>query len=443
MKVSVRPGRGFFQTLARWWWLELLLLIALPCAFAALAVVKHQKRAASYESTALIEIAPPAGVTGPEALKIELNTQCAILRSDPCLKRVVEDLDLGRMGNVADSAAAVAKLKPMVGAHPVDGTRLLRVTARAKNPATARDLAAGLASAYLQVRSEHAADAHQRLVNEIKRQILIQEDTVEQHRKLLYQIARARGMIFGGGLADVRDSSQTTVERLAAREPEYRVRKAGLEGRIKALEEDDSNALLAEAAAATPPNQTPAILFRELKGKLDELKQLGDPEPGSEAARALENRIAELRDALRREFDVALGMLRGQLAAVNAEWELVRSQLASARDDLVNESAGNAEYRDARRNYDRETALLQVLRQKWSEVEIAVKLEPPPAVVREEPVTATRPVNHHPRREVAGAAFVGFVLAFIGMIPLALLLEGFSANRRLKKAAAAPEPAGA
>ncbi|MCU0781165.1 MAG: hypothetical protein MUF04_08705 [Akkermansiaceae bacterium] len=314
VKVSVRPGRGFFQTLARWWWLELLLLIALPCAFAALALAKHQQRGPSYESTALIEITPPADAARPEALKIELHTQCAILRSDPCLKRVVQDLDLARKWNVADSAAALAKLKPMVGAHPVDGTRLVRVTARAKDPATARDLADGLRHAYMQVRSEDAANAHQILTSELKRQIRIQEDAVEQARKVYAQIAKARGMVFG---------------RVQADEP-------------------------------APP---------------------------------------------------------------------------------VIESADYADYRDARRNYERETALLESLRQRLSEVGIAAKLEPPPAVVREEPALASGPVNHHPRREVAGAAFVGFVLAFIGMIPLALLLEGFSANRRLKKAATAPEPA--
>ncbi len=364
VNVSVCNGRGFFQTLARWWWLELLVIILLPAALGYSAWRATHDRPPVFRSTALLEMAPPQDGLSSGALMIHLRTRAGLITTAGCLRPVAEELDLAAKWRLPDQDAALAKLAKQIRVHPVGRSLLLRLSADAEDAALARDLAAATAGAFLRLNQRETAgngqDAGQRQTNP-------------------------------GG-----DSFQ-------ARTTELHARTANLESRLKALENGTHEALLAEAELASPPNPKPAALIRDLANYLEARGQHPAESEENEESADLDEQIATIRGILKQETELARATLRGSLAQVKGELEALGAIAAQVRT--------RAPHADA-----------------------------PAAILRDPASTPAQPICPQPCLAAAAAAVVGLLLAFDLIIPLALLLEGFSANRRMKKANAALAP---
>ena len=66
LNAALPSRRTLFEVIARWWPLELLVLVGLPVTMWSLAAVISYRMPTRYESSALIEITPPPAPLDPD-----------------------------------------------------------------------------------------------------------------------------------------------------------------------------------------------------------------------------------------------------------------------------------------------------------------------------------------------------------------------------------------
>ena len=429
---------------ARWWPLELLLLVGLPVTMWSLAAVISYRMPTLYESSALIEIKPPPAPLEPgrhEASESRLSpefltTQAEIMKVGDCLQQLAKQWD------PESGTALVNKLKRQVTVTVLPKTHLIRITARDPNASHARDIAEEVACAYQEVRLRDAHWASQLM--ELKKAIRSQEDTVEHDRKILFNIIKAKQLVVtdgtdGTGGTCLPDDRGLGVLRV--KQAELELSKATTEGQLKGLEKNPYEQLLAYNKTASPPSDSIATAyFRYVETQRLLEENLKAAEPPADAATKkdnLERDLGMFRNQLDECVTVLKGSLRGELELATAKLDAIRSHADAITKDLIEHAGSRQDYLDANTTFQRETDQLQRMKRQLLEWEVRFETLWEPAIVHEKPVVAEHPSSPNIWQNLKLATAGGVLVALLAMVPFALLLEGFSSNRRMKKAAAA------
>ncbi|MCF7733929.1 MAG: hypothetical protein K9N23_19735 [Akkermansiaceae bacterium] len=199
--------RSFLETLARWWWAELLLLLVLPIALCLLAGAVSGNKPKLYESSALIEILSPGERSdvfrdGPPDSRLTpefLATQCEIIRSSGCLAKVVTSLKLPKQWQLPDVEQVMARLKSRLRTQVLPGTRLVRVTVWSPKSEEARHLAMEVVRAYRETRQLDSENASRAELDDFQSRTRYQEDSVEGGRRELVRMMRLMGISYQHG----------------------------------------------------------------------------------------------------------------------------------------------------------------------------------------------------------------------------------------------------
>ncbi len=441
--LNTIPRRRFFETLARWWWMELLLLLALPILLVILAVGISRQQVPQYESSTLLEIKAPGALLDPfqaqpaeRALSPDfLLTQCELIKSTGCLQQVAENLDLAKRWDIADRGMLVKRIQRQLQVWVQPKTRLVRIMVHNPDAAEARDLAAEVARAYKEMRFAAEQRSEEQGLGELKKAVRTQEDTVEECRKVLSNIARAKGLVDEGHAGLLTLPSDPALDALRVQCATLKAQQATLEGQLKALEQNPFEQLLAYAKTATPPDAAVAGLYGSYLRAQQDLDSLKAATPADEAAtQGQERRVAELLKSLESGVAILKATLRGELEIAKAKWAAAFEQERATADDRVKQALDRYDYVEAKQTFELESDQLQQMKRKLMEEEVRAKIPAEPFIVREEPVLATQPTipNIHHHKKVA--AVIGLLLALVLNIPMALLLEGCSGNRRFKRA---------
>lgn len=417
-RALVARKRGFCQVLARWWRVELVALTVLPLLGGAAAGWIEFNRRALYESVTVVEVVAPAGGAVDELM---LRTLC-----ERMVSRTV--LDQAAMTAEDDDSKGTGTVR----ANVVPGTRLIRLTVRDESPLRACDLAREVARCHRQMLVEEDKRARQQANDEVKREIRRQEDRVEETRKLLFQIGRIKGIPTAPGL----DRPDPAGDSLMARQAELDRQVDLLEARIKALDKSPVEGALACGNAATAGDDPVAAAYLAWQAASDEAKRGRDKDGSNEEM----NRAADgAANGAKAVFDARVRLVRlglaGDLAAVHAEREAIRDRVVREVANRAVAGYDRFDFNDARADFERETTVLGKMKEELRLAELAAKLWTPPVEVRDQPVAARAPCVPQVRMRVAQGGMAGLVLAGLGIVPLALLLEGFSAHRAERRAA--------
>ena len=451
LNAALRPRRTLFEVIARWWPLELLVLVGLPVTMWSLAAVISYRMPTRYESSTLIEITPPPtplepGQQAPADSRLTpefLTTQAEIMKAGDSLQKVITNLDLAKQWNLEVGPGLVNKLKRQVTVTVLPKTHLIRITARDPNPSDARDIAAEIGRAYREVRLQGGQSANQRQVEELKKAIRSQEDTVEACRKVLFAIVKAKQIVVADGTGESGLPDDRGLGALSVKQAELELSKATLDGHLKGLEKNPYEQLLAYNKTASPPRDaiaTAYFRYVETQRLLENLKTAEPPADAATKKDSLEGDLGMFRNQLDECVTVLKGTLRGELELATAKLDAIRSHTAAITKDLIENAGSRSDYLDANTTFQRETDQLQRMKRQRTEWEIRLGTPWEPAIVREEPMVAERPASPNVRRNLRRATVGGLLVAVLVMVPFALLFEGFSSNRRMKKAAAATPP---
>jgi hypothetical protein len=299
----------------------------------------------------------------------------------------------------------------------------------------ARDIAAETARAFRDECNQTDDDASRNMIEGLKRQVRMQEDQVEQARKLLAQIVRVKGIVHPA------DRIEWTPVDFSATDEQVR----GLKARVELLEKAVANPALALAVDA-PDNPVKAIypkfvtLERRLAATRNSSGSSGQ-QPVEEIQRDMEGLREQLAagvDAMRAEAEALL-----ELAVI----EQAKSHAADAdlRKSAVLAAIDRADYEEAHATRRMEADLLGGMKTRLANVGLEAGLRPSRVAVVEDPAYArfkgfgegAAAVSLAPRNVTRGA-ITGLLLGFV----LAMLLEmraAYAAGRRTAAGKAAPE----
>ncbi|MEI7956760.1 MAG: hypothetical protein WCJ66_16470, partial [Verrucomicrobiota bacterium] len=223
------------------------------------------------------------------------------------------------------------------------------------------------------------------MLEELKKAIRKQEDTVEERRKVLANIVRSKGITYSTGITNFgpdsyqragdmdgdggAKNSMDTFNQLEAE-------KAQLEGIIMGLLKYDGDQLMTYASGLALPDNTVQSLYPKYlaeKTKVEQLKieGLADQHPTLQAHQ-------NSADLLKKQLDEGVVSLRDTLQAKLelADARFKRAQLSKneKRGDAIKRGLDAQEYVDAKREFESEQEMLQQMKLKLIGEEIASKM---------------------------------------------------------------------
>jgi capsular exopolysaccharide synthesis family protein len=409
-----------------------VILLTLLLVFMTASVITYvmPKR---FESFATIEVKPrertidPLGgmmsSSGPTMTPQFFGTEFEKIKSRNSLSRVIDKLDLTSKWST-DPETVLSILKGIVGTENIRGTDLIQIRVRHTNKEDARDITAEVASSYKEYRNDLESKTQDRSVNEIRKAVRLQEDKVEERRKVLTTISRTKDIIYygdpemfrGGGFEE--DSEATHALNSWV---ELEDERMNLESQVQNLLKYDSEKLLIYASGLDLPDNTIKTLYPQYLEQMRQIEGLKASGLGNRHRTILTNiRIMERTKEQLDEGVVNLrSRLQGNLELVKERLEKGEIRKRETKKDALERSIDTTDYVDAKRDFETEQALLSQMKLKLVTEQIVSDLPNETIVVHDEPVISDSPVSPNVTLNLVLGAVVGLVFG----VGIAFFLE--------------------
>ena len=409
-----------------------VILLTLLLVFMTASVITYvmPKR---FESFATIEVKPrertidPLGgmmsSSGPTMTPQFFGTEFEKIKSRNSLSRVIVNLDLTSKWST-DPETVLSILKGIVGTENIRGTDLIQIRVRHTNKEDARDITAEVASSYKEYRNDLESKTQDRSVNEIRKAVRLQEDKVEERRKVLTTISRTKDIIYygdpemsrGGGFEE--DSEATHALNSWV---ELEDERMNLESQVQNLLKYDSEALLIYASGLDLPDNIIKSLYPQYLEQMRQIEGLKASGLGNRHPTILSNiRIMERTKEQLDEGVVNLrSRLQGNLVLVKERLEKGEIRKRQTKKDALERSIDTTDYVDAKRDFETEEALLRQMKLKLVTEQIVSDLPNETIVVHDEPVISNSPVSPNVTLNLVLGAVVGLVFG----VGIAFFLE--------------------
>lgn len=409
-----------------------IILLTLFLVFMTSAVITYlmPKR---FESFAVIEVKPrertidPLGSimreNGPMMTPQFFGTEFEKITSRNSLSRVINSLDLTSKWSM-DFETVLQKLKSIVNTRNLRGTDLIEITVRHESKEDARDVAAEVALSYKEYRDELESKTHDKGTNEIRKAVGLQEDKVEDRRRVLTTISRNKKIIYYGDseLMNYRGLDENDEASLALTNfTELESEKSQLESQIQNLLNYASESLLVYATGLDLPDNILKNLYPqylELKRGIEGLKAsgLGDRHPTVVSSQ-------KIIDKMKEDLDEGVVNLRtrleGQLDVAEKNLDKALSKKTETKDAALERSFDTTDYVNAKRDFETDQALLQQMQIKLMTEEITSSMPNESIVVHDQPVISNAQVSPKVTLNLVLGAVVGLVFG----IGIAFFLE--------------------
>lgn len=409
-----------------------VILLTLFLVFMTSAVITYlmPKR---FESFAVIEVKPrertidPLGSimreNGPTMTPQFFGTEFEKIKSRNSLGRVINSLDLTSKWSM-DFETTLQKLKSVVATRNLRGTDLIEITVRHESKEDARDVAAEVALSYKEYRDELESKTHDKGTNEIRKAVRLQEDKVEDRRRVLSTISRNKKIIYYGDseLMNFRGMDENDEASFALTNfTELESEKSQLESQIQNLLNYTSESLLVYATAMDLPDNILKNLYPqylELKRGIEGLKAsgLGDRHPTVVSSQ-------KIIDKMKEDLDEGVVNLRtrleGQLDVAEKNLDKALSKKTETKDAALERSFDTTDYVNAKRDFETDQALLQQMKIKLMTEDIISSMPNESIVVHDQPVISNAQVSPKVTLNLVLGAVVGLIFG----IGIAFFLE--------------------
>lgn len=409
-----------------------IILLTLLLVFMTASVITYvmPKR---YESFATIEVKPrertidPLGgmmnSNGPTMTPQFFGTEFEKIKSRNSLNRVIDKLDLTSKWST-DHETVLGILKGIVGTQNIRGTDLIQITVRHTSKEDAKDITDEVARSYREYRDELEGKTQDKGVNEIRKAVRLQEDKVEERRKVLTTISRTKDIIYYGdpeisrGNGFEEDSEATHALNSWVELEDERI---NLESQVQNLLKYDAEALLIYAAGLDLPDNIIKSLYPHYLEQMRQIEGLKAGGLGNQHPTVLSNvRIMERTKEQLDEGVVNLrSRLQGNVELVKERLEKVEVRKRQTKKDALERSIDTTDYVDAKRDFETDQALLEQMKIKLMTEEIVGELPNETIIVHDEAVMSASPVSPDVTLNLVLGAVVGLVFG----IGIAFFLE--------------------
>jgi succinoglycan biosynthesis transport protein ExoP len=435
MNQSINPSEASLHAIDYWQVVKnrygVILLTFLLVFMTALVITYVMPK--KYESTAVVQVRPKG--TGTQVIEgvssnrdVDMGptffpTEFAVIKAQKTLDAAIENLDLVNRWNT-DLESVRQTLKGIVNAQDIRGTSLIEIRVRFNDAKDAQKIAKEVAEAYRERRKKLQGDYADQALDELRKAVIAQEDSVEDKRKLLSQIIRSEKIIYWGDSTSSRGGGFTAVddaESAAKAYVELEQEKIQLESQIETLLKYDGQQLMNYAAGLSlPDNIIPVLLpqYQEAKRSYDGMKSQGrgerHPMMISQATmiEGMEKDLTEAAMNLRETLKAKLGLAQEQLARL-------KTRMDAKEEHAVDGGLAAQNFNDARNDFETGQRLLEQLKVKLISEEMQKKITEDPIIMHEEPMISNVPVSPNVTLNLALGAVVGMIFG----IGVAFFLE--------------------
>ncbi len=408
------------------------ILLTLLLVFMTAAVITYVMPK-KYESSATIEVKPRDrailpldGIMPTKSVAMTaqfFGTEFEKIKSRNSLRKVVENLDLeSHWGVSAEQALEI--VRNITTTENKRGTDLISITVRHTNKEDARDIATEVARAYRQYRTELENQDSDRGITELRKAVRVQEDKVEDKRKILTTISRTKDIIYygermGGGTGALDEDTAAAFALQSFTELESEIIQ--LETQIDTLLKFDSESLLIYAAGLDLPDNIIKTLYPqylELKREISGMKAsgLGARHP-SVMTRA--NVLVSMKEDLDEGVLNLRSRLQGQLDIAKERLAKVEVDKDESKAEALERSIDTQDYLDAKQDFETDQSLLNSMRLKLMDEEIKNEISPETILMHDEPMLPKDPVSPN----VPLNLLLGGVIGLIFGVGIAFFLE--------------------
>jgi succinoglycan biosynthesis transport protein ExoP len=388
-----------------------------------------------YESKAVVQVRPkgtgtvlmPGLVNNNAAIEMGANffpTEFEVIKAQKTLDEAIENLDLVNRWN-SDPESVRGTLRGIVSAQNIRGTTLIEIRVRYNDPKDAQAIAKAVSEAYRERRTMLQSQYANLAMEQLRKAVVQQEDSVEDKRKLLSQIIRQEGIIYHGDSSvfqgtrgyDEADEAESAAKAYDQLEQE----KIALESQIETLLKYDGPQLMNYASGLSlPDNVIPVLLpqFQEAKRQFEAMQSSGYGERHPKMISSARN-----LEVMEQDLVEAVANLRETL---KAKLELSKEQLSRLKirmegtiDDAIKKGIANQTFVDAKNEFEQAARLLEQLKMKEISEEMQMKILDDPIIVHEEPVVSQVAFSPNVRLNLALGAVVGLIFG----IGVAFFLE--------------------
>lgn len=371
--------------------------------FRATGTIEIRKQAA--------EVVPVEAESQVERISVQyLQTQYAMLRSPALVRRMLSDTALlarleARLGSRpvdGDSGrridAMVGLVKERLSVDPISGSRIVRVSFEANDPAMASDVVNALLAQYISMREESGAAALQRLAEQADS---VRSRVVQAEFQLQRFVEENRLGAAVGGPGDLESVPQERLRRL--------------QQELTVAETEGFRAEASYGASQEEPAAIDSDLLKTLRARIAELQgeysrlrsAFTDSYP---QARQVRSQLAQL-DSLVVSEQQRVGLaMNSQHRATQRRRELLRAAVNQQRAFIDDLAAKQGEYDRLKRDLEGQKQLYAVLQQKRKESIVAAALAVADVAVLDPATPPTAPVRPLPKTDLPLAAIVGLVL---------------------------------
>jgi len=410
-----------------------LILLTLLLVFMTASVITYVMPK-KYESYAKIEIKPRVPLMtvfkgmddtsgyGRSTANF-FNTEFAKIKSRNSLMKVIDNLDLANLWGV-DRETVLSILSGIVRTDNDRGTDLITISVRHSDKDEARDIAAEVARAYKEYRSEIENKEGDMALVELKKAVRAQEDIVEERRKVLANIVRAKGIIYYGPDSYYRTTGMEDDNGAKASLDTYtqlETEKMQLESMIQSLLKYSSDQLMVYASGLQLPDNVVQTLYPkylEQKTQFQGLKRqgLGLQHPTMLASQ-------QVIDAMKKQLDEGVVSLRDTLQAklelAEARFKRAQTSKNEKRGEAIKRGLDAQDYVDAKQDFESEQDMLKQMKLKLIGEEISDKMPNESIIVHDDPVSSQSPVSPN----VPLNLMLGAVIGLIFGLGIAFFLE--------------------
>ncbi|KAB2638114.1 MAG: polysaccharide biosynthesis tyrosine autokinase [Verrucomicrobia bacterium] len=410
-----------------------LILLTLLLVFMTASVITYVMPK-KYESYAKIEVKPRGTLItvfkgmedtsgfGRSTVNF-FNTEFEKIKSRNSLMKVIDNLDLANNWSL-DRETVFNILTSIVRTDNIRGTDLITISVRHSDKDEARDIAAEVARAYKEYRSETENKEGDLALLELKKAVRAQEDIVEERRKVLANIVRAKGIIYYGQDSYYRNANTEDDNGAKSAQETFtqlETEKMQLESMIQSLLKYSSDQLMVYASGLALPDNVVQTLYPkylEQKTQFQGLKRQG---LGLQHPTMLAN--AQMIESMKKQLDEGVVSLRDTLQAklelAEARFKRAQANKNDKRGEAIKHGLDAQDYVDAKRTFESEQEMLQQMKLKLIGEEISGKMPNDSIVVHDEPVSAQSPVSPN----VTLNLILGAVIGLICGLGIAFFLE--------------------
>lgn len=408
-----------------------IILLTLALVFMTASVITYVMPE-KYESTAVIQVKPRGkvfepldGVTGARMSMMTpqfFGTEFEIIKSTNSLIRVINKLNLTDKWEV-NNEQALQILKGIVRTENKRGTDLISITVRFTDKDDAKDIAAEVAEAYKNYRSELENESLERGISELRKAVQAQEDETQDAYKDLTTLMRIKDRIYDANRGSSNSGLNEDLDAIHALKEytELQSEMMQLDSQIKSLLQYSAEDLLVFAAGLDLPDNIIKALYPQylqLKREIDGLKASGY---GNKHPTILSNQ--QVLDSMKAQLDEGVVNLRtrlqGQLDMIKERLEQAKLKKDSTKKDALERSIDTREYEEAKRNFEQKQDVLDTMKIKLTSAEIDKNMTEPTIAVHDYPSLAERPVS--PKVELN--LILGLVVGLVFGVGIAFFLE--------------------